>query len=54
MDDFAAAPRRPNQWGLVEGEANAIVPDKRMRGSMTATIILDQAGEPPLVTGRRG
>ena len=38
MDDFAAAPGRPNLYGLVQGPANAIAPGKRMLSSMTPTI----------------
>jgi len=38
MDDFAAAPGRPNQFGLIQGEANAVGPGKRMLSSMTPTI----------------
>jgi gamma-glutamyltranspeptidase/glutathione hydrolase len=38
MDDFAAAPGRPNQFGLVQGEANSVGPGKRMLSSMTPTI----------------
>jgi len=38
MDDFAAAPGRPNFYGLVQGEANAIAPGKRMLSSMSPTI----------------
>jgi len=38
MDDFAAAPGRPNYYGLVQGEANAIGPGKRMLSSMSPTI----------------
>ncbi|MEP7117370.1 MAG: gamma-glutamyltransferase, partial [Acidobacteriota bacterium] len=30
MDDFAAKPGTPNMYGLVQGEANAIAPGKRM------------------------
>ena len=30
MDDFAAQPGKPNMFGLVQGEANAIQPGKRM------------------------
>lgn len=40
MDDFSAAPGTPNQFGLVGGEANAIVPGKRMLSSMTPLILL--------------
>ena len=38
MDDFAAAPGRPNQFGLVQGEANAVGPGKRMLSSMAPTV----------------
>jgi gamma-glutamyltranspeptidase/glutathione hydrolase len=38
MDDFAAAPGRPNAYGLVQGEANAVRPGRRMLSSMTPTI----------------
>ena len=39
MDDFAAKPGSPNLFGLVQGEANAIVPRKTPLSSMTPTII---------------
>ena len=54
MDDFATEPGRPNMFGLVQGEANAIAPGKRMLSSMTPTIVLDSAGSPMLVTGAQG
>ena len=38
MDDFAAAPGRPNMFGLVQGEANAVRPGHRMLSSMTPTL----------------
>ena len=38
MDDFTAAPGRPNLFGLMQGEANAVAPGKRMLSSMTPTI----------------
>ena len=38
MDDFAARPGEPNQFGLIQGEANAVAPGKRMLSSMTPTI----------------
>lgn len=38
MDDFAAAPGQPNFFGLVQGEANAIAPGKKMLSSMSPTI----------------
>ncbi|HUE96351.1 MAG TPA: gamma-glutamyltransferase [Longimicrobiaceae bacterium] len=54
MDDFAAKPGTPNQFGLVQGEANAIEPGKRMLSAMTPTIVLDAAGRVRLVTGTPG
>ena len=54
MDDFAAAPGKPNQFGLVEGEPNAIEPGKRMLSSMTPTIVLGPAGDLSLVLGSPG
>ena len=38
MDDFATAPGRPNAYGLVQGEANAVAPGKRMLSSMSPTV----------------
>jgi gamma-glutamyltranspeptidase/glutathione hydrolase len=40
MDDFAAAPGIPNQFGLLGAEANEIVPGKRPLSSMTPTIVM--------------
>jgi gamma-glutamyltranspeptidase/glutathione hydrolase len=40
MDDFAADPGKPNAYGLVQGERNAIQPQKRMLSSMTPTVLL--------------
>jgi gamma-glutamyltranspeptidase/glutathione hydrolase len=54
MDDFASRPGMPNQFGLVQGEANAIQPGKRMLSSMTPVILLDPAGRVELVTGSPG
>jgi gamma-glutamyltranspeptidase/glutathione hydrolase len=54
MDDFAAKPGTPNMYGLVQGEANAIQPEKRMLSAMTPTIVLDRTGSVLLVTGARG
>jgi gamma-glutamyltranspeptidase/glutathione hydrolase len=39
MDNFAAQPGKTNQYGLVQGEANAIQPGKQPVSSMTPTII---------------
>jgi gamma-glutamyltranspeptidase/glutathione hydrolase len=38
MDDFAAAPGQPNLYGLIQGEANAVGPGKRMLSSMSPTV----------------
>ncbi|MEO5579400.1 MAG: gamma-glutamyltransferase [Gemmatimonadaceae bacterium] len=54
MDDFASQPGVANQFGLVQGESNAIVPGKRMLSAMSPTIVLDPRGELLLVVGGRG
>jgi gamma-glutamyltranspeptidase/glutathione hydrolase len=54
MDDFMTAPGRPNLFGLVQGEANAIAPGKRMLSGMTPAIVLDPAGRLFLVLGSPG
>ena len=45
MDDFAALPGRPNLFGLVQGEANAVAPGKKMLSSMSPTIAWRTAPE---------
>jgi gamma-glutamyltranspeptidase/glutathione hydrolase len=54
MDDFTSKPGVPNQFGLVQGEANAIAPGKRMLSAMTPTIVVDPEGRTDLVTGTPG
>jgi gamma-glutamyltranspeptidase / glutathione hydrolase len=54
MDDFATAPGKPNLYGLVQGEANAIAPGKRMLSAMTPSIVLNPQGELFLITGTPG
>jgi gamma-glutamyltranspeptidase/glutathione hydrolase len=54
MDDFATAPGKPNMYGLVQGEANAIAPGKRMLSAMTPSIVLDPDGRLLLVVGTPG
>ncbi|MFI5207176.1 MAG: gamma-glutamyltransferase [Gemmatimonadales bacterium] len=54
MDDFAAKPGAPNDYGLVQGEANAIAPNKRMLSAMTPAIVLDPRGDLSLVLGAPG
>jgi gamma-glutamyltranspeptidase/glutathione hydrolase len=54
MDDFTSKPGVPNQFGLVQGENNAIAPGKRMLSAMTPAIVLDPDGELFMVTGTPG
>lgn len=53
MDDFAAKPGSPNMFGLIQGEANAIVPHKRPLSSMTPTIVT-RDGKLYMVVGAPG
>lgn len=53
MDDFTSKPGVPNGFGLVQGEANAIVPHKRPLSSMTPTI-LTKDGKLFMVIGTPG
>ena len=54
MDDFTSRPGAANQFGLVQGEANAIAPGKRMLSAMTPTLVLDPEGRLFLVLGTPG
>ena len=54
MDDFATKPGEPNQFGLIQGELNAIAPEKRMLSSMTPTIVVDANNNVRIVTGSPG
>lgn len=54
MDDFTVAPGKPNGYGLVQGEANAIKPGKRMLSAMTPSIVLDPQGQLLMVVGTPG
>jgi gamma-glutamyltranspeptidase/glutathione hydrolase len=54
MDDFSALPGAPNQFGLVQGEQNAVAPGKRMLSAMTPTIVLAPDGGVRMVTGTPG
>ncbi len=53
MDDFTSKVGVPNDYGLIQGEANAIAPGKRPLSSMTPTIVVKD-GKPFLVTGSPG
>lgn len=59
MDDFTAEPGEPNMFGLIQGKANAVEPEKRMLSSMSPTIVtkdgkvrmvLGAAGGPRIIT----
>jgi gamma-glutamyltranspeptidase/glutathione hydrolase len=52
MDDFAAAPGQPNLFQLIQGEANAVGPGKRMLSSMAPTIAWK--GKEAVALGARG
>lgn len=54
MDDFAAKPNAPNQFGVVGTDANAIAPHKRPLSSMSPTILLDAHGNIAMVVGTPG
>lgn len=53
MDDFTTKPGKPNLYGLIQGEANAIEPYKRPLSSMTPTIVLKDE-KPFLALGSPG
>lgn len=54
MDDFAARPGKPNMFGLIQGERNAVQPKKRPLSSMTPTIVLRKDGSVWFAVGARG
>jgi gamma-glutamyltranspeptidase/glutathione hydrolase len=54
MDDFAAKPGTPNQFGLVQGENNAVGPGKRMLSAMAPSIVVGPSGQLRMVTGTPG
>lgn len=53
MDDFSAKPGAPNMYGVIGGEANKILPQKRMLSSMTPTIV-EKDGKLLMVVGTPG
>lgn len=52
MDDFTTAPGRPNDYGLIQGDANRIAPGKKMLSSMSPT--LAWRGDEAIAVGGRG
>lgn len=53
MDDFSAKAGAPNMFGLIQGDANAVGPNKRPLSAMTPTIVLKD-GKLWLVLGTPG
>ncbi len=53
MDDFSAQPGKPNAFGLVGAENNAVGPGKRPLSSMSPTIVLKN-GKPVMTVGAAG
>jgi gamma-glutamyltranspeptidase/glutathione hydrolase len=53
MDDFTAKQGAPNYYGLIQGPANAVGPNKRPLSSMTPTMVLKD-GKLFLVLGSPG
>ena len=53
MDNFAVKPGEPNQYGVIQGEVNAIAPGKRPVSSMTPVIVC-KGGKAEMVAGTPG
>jgi gamma-glutamyltranspeptidase/glutathione hydrolase len=53
MDDFTTKPGVPNNYGLIQGEANAVAPSKTPLSSMSPTIVTKD-GKPVMVIGSPG
>lgn len=53
MDDFTAQPGKPNAFGLLQSEANAVAPRKKPLSSMTPTIVV-QDGQAKVALGASG
>ena len=53
MDDFTTHPGKPNHFGLLQSEKNAIEPGKRPLSAMSPTIVA-RGGKPFLVLGAAG
>ncbi len=53
MDDFTTRPGEPNQFGLIQGDANKVEAGKRPLSSMSPTIV-DYEGKTELVLGAPG
>lgn len=54
MDDFTVRAGYPNQFGLIQGDANLVGPGRRPLSAMTPTIVTDPQGQLRLVLGSPG
>lgn len=54
LDDFSISPGTPNQFGLVGGEANQLLPGKRPLSSMTPTVVRAGGERTSMVIGAPG
>jgi gamma-glutamyltranspeptidase/glutathione hydrolase len=54
MDDFTVRPGYPNQFGLVQGDANLVGPERRPLSAMSPTIVLDPQGQLLMIVGSPG
>jgi gamma-glutamyltranspeptidase/glutathione hydrolase len=54
MDDFTVRPGYPNQYGLIQGDANLVGPGRRPLSAMTPTIVVDPQGQLRIVVGSPG
>jgi gamma-glutamyltranspeptidase/glutathione hydrolase len=54
MDDFMTQPGKPNAFGLMQSENNAVAPGKRPLSSMSPTIVLGPDQKPVMSVGASG
>ena len=54
MDDFTTRPGKPNAFGLIQGENNAVGPGRRPLSSMSPTVVLGPDHRPVLAVGASG
>jgi gamma-glutamyltranspeptidase/glutathione hydrolase len=54
MDDFTVRSGYPNQYGLIQGDANLVGPGRRPLSAMTPTIVVDPQGQLRIVVGSPG
>ncbi len=54
MDDFTTRPGKPNAYGLIQGENNAVGPGRRPLSSMSPTVLLGPDKRPVMAVGASG